>query len=628
MKKKVISLLLCIGMCCVIFPTHMLAVSGNEAKIGETEYATLADALAVGGEVELLKNIEVNSKITVTKNATLNLKGNTITNNVTGDRMLHIKTDNFTLNAEGGKMIIPASNTNSFGFVKIGDFDQTSGEAMTVKNAVFNGVTYSGTTNNGAIFGLVYADNLELNNLNIDTNSKALYTFNTQPEIQVAINGGTYHVGNTGIYIDTFNGPISFNGVTITSKGGPCVEMAGGETTFENCNFTVTGDYEGGYSWGRAAIGLGYEAVATVKSGTYTARSENMKNNEGYGAYIYTSGGTLKIEGGTFAGTTAALRADVDAQTYNSPAEIIVEDGDFTGDIFAATNTGKEKITVNGGKFTELTERSQQNNNHLTVAGGIFDKSLKDFVSDDLQVELNNNGNYSYYKTTEEAIKEAESGAVINNINNADTALNATLNYNDETGKSVTLMADAENKITLPSITRSGHMFLEWLDENNNSYKAGQVFTLTDSITFTAKWRVLEKTHYPANKATCTKEGNIEYWYCQEIDKYFTDEALTQETTLNDVIIPATGHDLTKVEAKESTFTEKGNIEHYHCSLCNNNFADEQGNEMIKDVSLPLIEHANDANDGDAQNIGLWIVLALSFAGGIVLMQRKKISEK
>ena len=44
-----------------------------------------------------------------------------------------------------------------------------------------------------------------------------------------------------------------------------------------------------------------------------------------------------------------------------------------------------------------------------------------------------------------------------------------------------------------------------------------------------------------AKPATETEAGNIEYWYCAACGKYFKDEALTQEITLEDTVISALG---------------------------------------------------------------------------------------
>ena len=52
-----------------------------EAKIGETFYATLKEALMVGGEVTLLKDVSVNEIIEITQDTTLDLGDFTITDN-------------------------------------------------------------------------------------------------------------------------------------------------------------------------------------------------------------------------------------------------------------------------------------------------------------------------------------------------------------------------------------------------------------------------------------------------------------------------------------------------------------------------------------------------------------------
>lgn len=122
MKKLFVSLL-CAVMLVTFMPSMAFAAgSGNEARIGTTEYPTLKEALEVGGEVELLKDVEVCSIITVKNDTTLNLKGKIITNKVEKERAFHIEAKNFTINADGGGMIIPESNLNSYGFIKIGNY--------------------------------------------------------------------------------------------------------------------------------------------------------------------------------------------------------------------------------------------------------------------------------------------------------------------------------------------------------------------------------------------------------------------------------------------------------------------------------------------------------------------------
>ena len=54
--------------------------------------------------------------------------------------------------------------------------------------------------------------------------------------------------------------------------------------------------------------------------------------------------------------------------------------------------------------------------------------------------------------------------------------------------------------------------------------------------------------HYGADKPTCTKDGNIEYWYNTFSGKYYADEECENEITYADTIVEALGHDLDESE--------------------------------------------------------------------------------
>lgn len=49
--------------------------------------------------------------------------------------------------------------------------------------------------------------------------------------------------------------------------------------------------------------------------------------------------------------------------------------------------------------------------------------------------------------------------------------------------------------------------------------------------------------HTEAKAATCTEDGNIEYWYCQNCDKYYSDASGATEITLADTVLTKTDHD-------------------------------------------------------------------------------------
>ncbi|MCD8041046.1 MAG: hypothetical protein LUF82_05970 [Clostridia bacterium] len=66
-------------------------------------------------------------------------------------------------------------------------------------------------------------------------------------------------------------------------------------------------------------------------------------------------------------------------------------------------------------------------------------------------------------------------------------------------------------------------------------------------------------THYNAVEATCTEDGNTEYWYCTECFKYFSDKSCKNEINLSDTVISKTGHSFTNyISDNNATCTENG----------------------------------------------------------------------
>ena len=131
--------------------------------------------------------------------------------------------------------------------------------------------------------------------------------------------------------------------------------------------------------------------------------------------------------------------------------------------------------------------------------------------------------------------------------------------------------------------------------------------------------------------ATCIENGNIEYWYCPDCGKCFSDFAGENEIAFDATVIAATGehdwsawvtdsesscttggmrhrvcnvcgerqddalpvgeHDLNFVKAVEATCTEEGNVAHWHCSECGKNYSDEEATEVLNDVTTPKAAH-------------------------------------
>ena len=112
---------------------------------------------------------------------------------------------------------------------------------------------------------------------------------------------------------------------------------------------------------------------------------------------------------------------------------------------------------------------------------------------------------------------------------------------------------------------------------------AGETFgpeSLSASVVKTSMTHSMTKTE--AKEPTCTEDGNSAYWTCSVCGKFFSDENGKNEIEKDSWVIEATGHSLTKTEAKEPTCTEDGNSEYWTCSVCGKFFSDENGTTEIE----------------------------------------------
>ena len=112
-------------------------------------------------------------------------------------------------------------------------------------------------------------------------------------------------------------------------------------------------------------------------------------------------------------------------------------------------------------------------------------------------------------------------------------------------------------------------------------------------------------TKMDAKDATCTESGNKEYWTCEHCGKYFLSDDTNPETAKAveqaETVIPAS-HKLTKVEAKDATCAENGNIEHWTCEHCKKYFLSDDTNPEtakaveLSEITIPPIKHSYDKN--------------------------------
>ncbi len=88
--------------------------------------------------------------------------------------------------------------------------------------------------------------------------------------------------------------------------------------------------------------------------------------------------------------------------------------------------------------------------------------------------------------------------------------------------------------------------------------------------------------HVAVVAATCTVDGNVEYWHCTKCGKYFSNAGGTTEISQASTVIAATGHHTVVDPAVPATTTSTGLTEGSHCDVC--------GEIIVPQIVIPIIE--------------------------------------
>ena len=454
-----------------------------------------------------------------------------------------------------------------------------------------------------------------------------------------SVNSGIYVQSNTG------NGTLAITGAKVTassSKGANGVHIQCGVSS--NASLTVnggsltataTGSNSGiNFLFGSGVSGSGTPSLnvsnsAIVKaSGDTGGITSNSSPVTPSGTGIVFNNGTGTVYG------NVTLQEDI---TINQGESLTIRDG-------ASLNTGNNKVTVNGGtlngedkitgtvKYTpSITTASlpegKVNEEYATSLSANGSEPITWNVTDgNLPTGLNLStngkitgiptapGDYVFTVTASNdvgsvskeltiTVKDVDPIYSIQNSGDINFA-DAIEGYTPEV-KTITITNDGNQPITLdqPSSTSFDVGTLsktelnvgetaEFTVQPKNGLLAGSYdedikITGTNNGQSTSsivnvKFNVKHNAVKVERKdPTCTEKGNIEYWYCEACRKYFQDEALTKELKQEETILPATGHNLTKVDEKKPTVDAAGNIEYWYCEVCNKYFSDEKAEHEI-----------------------------------------------
>ena len=171
----------------------------------------------------------------------------------------------------------------------------------------------------------------------INGNGKTITSSNDSYGVFRVESDGELVVNNTnlvnskgwGLNIKVLGGIAELNNVNINSTTGGGIEVTeaslgnnskSGLAILNNCNFTQSG-YKDHCS---TCLSVSGGSKLIVNSGTYIS--------ENYCLYVFSSGGIIEVNNGTFKGDTDCIRAEIDLNTYPSyNGGLKIYDGSFTG---------------------------------------------------------------------------------------------------------------------------------------------------------------------------------------------------------------------------------------------------------------------------------------------------------
>ena len=373
------------------------------------------------------------------------------------------------------------------------------------------------------------------------------------PNISLSVNGGSLTASGTGnsdgilFYVGQSQATGATTSLTVTDQA--IVDARNGGISASRISETLptptpTGDNSSGIVFD-GTEGTVYGEVELqndleIKSG------ETLTIPEGSTLTVpddktLTNNGTINVEnGGTLTGKTEGGTV-VHAPTITAqPADMTVTVGQTAS--FTVTATGEnlfyqwQQITDNGQSWTDISGANAATYTTVATTTDMSGTQYRCVVSNSAGSVTSDAAILTVEKKTVPVTGVTLNPTSLSLFTGQSETLTATVTPNDATNPNVTWSSDKPEVATV--------------DTNGKVTAVGEgeatitVTTTDGSKTATCQVTVLHSNlkYFERKEASCTEPGNIEYWYCEGCNKYFSDEAGTTEIKLEDVVIPATGH--------------------------------------------------------------------------------------
>lgn len=604
--------------------TAILLVVGIVPNTTTTVLAADGDTVYVGG-VALTCSESTPVYATTNESGEVKIEG-------ADENNYNIKWDGSTLTLDGAKIKGADSSESLSATVGIYAFNSSGDVSLNIAlkgvNEIFessNGIwVYSSSANAGAVTLTIEGEG----SLNASGSSSGILVQSNNGDATLTIQNADVTAENS-----------SSSGDDVTVRAG---SSSSASLSVDGGSLTATGKNENGagirYTFGSSSSGSGTPTVTVSGNAVVDAKNGGIANNSS--SPIQYKTGSESTGGIVFDGKNGTVYGDVELQEDLEIGEgesLTIEDG-------ASLNTGSHEVIVNGGTLngedkitgtvkyapsitTEFLPEGKVNEEYATSLSANGSEPITWNVTDgNLPTGLNLStngkitgiptapGDYVFTVTAsndvgsvskELTITVKDVDPIYSIQNSGDISFADALEGYAPEVKTIMITNDGNQPITLdqPSSTSFDVGTLsktelnvgetaEFTVQPKNGLLAGvydedivvtgnsngQSVTTTVNVKFNVKHNAVKVER---KDPTCTEKGNIEYWYCEACRKYFQDEALTKELKQEETILPVTGHNLTKVDEKKPTVDAAGNIEYWYCEVCNKYFSDEKAEHEI-----------------------------------------------
>jgi uncharacterized protein (TIGR02145 family) len=532
-----------------------VAINVNR-DIKYTSLQTATDSVNTGDTVRLLRNITyttTSDRVIITdKNLTLDLYGDTISTSFSGTiagqyAAIQLKSGYLEVKDTKGDGVIRATNRGSAVLVGTStsaggnaSFTLTSGklEGAAASNTwglyvvlndgdsvVLNGGEVAATGAGPALYNK--QGKVIVNDGRIQGNGKAVYNYyayNNTYFPTTILNGGEIYGGNNNPCVDNNGGTFIMNGGTITIAG--TTGISSGTSYGRNGELYINGGVinDEGLTTNTINTIAGSKGKITITGGTFNLSGDN--------ANVININGqdTVTVTGGTFAATGAndiifkgagnGAVFTINDATPNAAAmfnlgsddSCVVNGGKFTATDSMFTNAGK--LTLNGGVYTQSSDKAITNTGTFTVNDGWYSESLTR-ATRGISRWLNGD-DISYYGTPElHLIKVPADSVVAAGLTGDYWQLGNTITYDANGGTG----SESQDKVKDETVQLSdgtgfsyeGHTLYRWNtadDENGDDYALGADYSNNVDLKLYAVWRLNLDMEMDSTDVVCYGENN------------------------------------------------------------------------------------------------------------------------